>query len=67
MYDCMYVSTYVCMFAVGNPSEMYSEDDVDVMTEGGGVYVDSSCQVIKWTPHMTSHWATLVDEQGCDL
>ena len=36
------------------------DDDLDLV-------MDTTCQVIKWTPHQPSQWAALVDDTGHEL
>jgi len=36
------------------------DDDLDLV-------MDTTCQVIKWTPHQQSQWAALLDDSGHEL
>ena len=43
--------------------ESYSYD----FAPDGGIFLDGTYQVIKWTAHPPTKWATLIDETGKDL
>jgi len=37
-----------------------ADDDLDLV-------MDSTCQVIKWTPYQAAQWAPLIDDTGHEL
>ena len=43
--------------------ESYSYD----FAPDGGIFLDGTYQVIKWTAHQPNKWSTLIDETGKDL
>ena len=56
------------MVDAGMPQDCGSEDESYYDFPGeGGMFLDGTYQVIKWTAHQPARWAALLDESGLEL